>query len=111
MPSGKLPVPVSATIRGPAGEFPASVVDVSPLGIDLTSERRLALNERIGLMLRCDAVRGPGVSISGDVRTCREEPGPVYFVRVDFEHTGDSEKRLQTFLWGLEEAGRKRRHR
>lgn len=102
---------MSATIRGPLGEFPAAVVDISPLGIDLTSPRHLALNERIGLTLRCDAVRGPGVSISGDVRTCREEPGPAFFIRVEFDHSGDSEKRLQTFLWGLEEAGRKRRHR
>jgi hypothetical protein len=106
-----LPVPVQATVRGPLGEFPASVIDVSPLGIELQSTRRLAENERVGLTLRCDAVRGPGVSLSGDVRVCREEPGPSFYVRVDFELSGESEKKLQTFLWGLEEARRKKRSR
>jgi hypothetical protein len=110
-PQGKLPVPVIALVRGPTVEFPANVVDVSPLGIELTSKRRLMENDRIGLTLKCDAVRGPGVSVHGDVRTVREEPGPSFFVRVEFEHTGDSEKKLQTFLWGLEEAGRKARRR
>jgi hypothetical protein len=111
VPSGRLPVPVSASVRGPIGEFPATVVDVSPLSIDLKSSRRLTVNDRVGLTLRCDAVRGPGVSLSGDVRGCREEPGPAYFVRVEFEHAGDSEKKLQTFLWDMEEAGRKARRR
>lgn len=98
-------------VRGPLGEFPASVIDVSPLGIELNSTRHLKESERVGLTLRCDAVRGPGVSISGDVRVCREEPGPSYYVRIDFEVAGESEKKLQTFLWGLEEARRKQRRR
>lgn len=108
---GKLPVPVTAAIRAPFGEFTAPVVDCSPLGIELLSPRRLTVDERIGLTLKCDAVRGPGLSISADVRTCREEPGPKFFIRLEFNHAGDTEKKLQTFLWDVEEAGRKRRHR
>jgi len=98
-------------IRGPLGEFSATVIDVSPLGIDLNSPRHLKEKERIGLTLRCDAVRGPAVPLSGDVRTCREEPGPSYYIHVDFDPSGNTEKALQTFLWGLEEARRKLRKR
>lgn len=108
---GKLPVPVKATIRGALGEFMATVLDLSPLGIELLSSRPISLNERIGMTLRCDAIRGPGLSISGDVQVCREESGSTHYVKVTFDHVGDSEKRLQTFLWDLEEAGRKRRKR
>ena len=104
-------MPVQATVRGPLGEFPASVIDLSPLGIELNSPRHLKENERVGLSLRCDAVRGPAVPLSGDVRVCREEPGPAYYVRIDFDPSGNSEKALQTFLWGLEEARRKQRKR
>ncbi|HZN62740.1 MAG TPA: PilZ domain-containing protein [Planctomycetota bacterium] len=110
-PPSKLPVPVTAFLRGPLGEVSASVIDVNPFGAELHSKTRLAPNERVGLTLRCPAVRGPALAISGEIRTCREEPGPMYFLQVDFTHTGDSEKRLQTFLWGLEEARRKNRHR
>jgi hypothetical protein len=110
-PAGKLPVPVSVVIRGPLGEFPASAVDVNPLGMEIQSPRRLTVNERIGLTLKCDAVRGPGVQVSADVRACREDPGPSYNVKVDFQHAGDTEKRLQKFLWDLDDAGRKKRQR
>jgi hypothetical protein len=102
---------VSASIRGPLGEFPATVVDCNPLSIDLISSRHLKEAERIGMTLKCTEVRGPGISLSGTVQTCREEGPGRYFVRTVFEHAGDTEKRLQTFLWDVEEAGRKRRHR
>ena len=110
-PPGKLPVPVDAFLRGPLGEFPASVFDVNPFGAEFHSKNRFAPNERIGVTLRCTAVRGPALAISGEIRTCREEPGAGYFLQVDFIHAGDSEKKLQAFLWGLEEARRKNRHR
>lgn len=110
-PAGKLPVPVSVLIRGPLGEFPASAIDINPLSMEIQSPRRVTVNERIGLTLKCDAVRGPGVQVSADVRACREDPGPSYNVRVDFQHSGDSEKRLQKFLWDLDDAGRKKRQR
>jgi len=108
---GKLPVPVTALVRASLGEFSAVVLDCSPLGIELLSPRRLADNERVGMTLKCAAVLGPGVSIHGDVQTCREDAASQYFIRIVFEPSGDAEKRLQSFLWEMEEAGRKRRHR
>jgi hypothetical protein len=108
---GKLPVPVTALVRSSVAEFSTPVIDCSPLGIELLSPRRLADSERVGLTLKCAAVRGPGVSIHGDVQTCREEAAGQYFVRIVFDPSGEAEKSLQNFLWEVEEAGRKRRRR
>lgn len=108
---GKLPVPVTAMVRSSVAEFGTVVLDCSPLGIELLSPRRLADNERIGLTVKCTAVRGPGVSIHGDVQACREDTAGQYFIRVVFDPSGEAEKSLQNFLWEVEEAGRKRRHR
>jgi hypothetical protein len=110
-PAGKLPVPVTVVIRGPQGEFPAAAIDINPLAMEIQSPRRVTVNERIGLTLKSTAVQGPGVQVSADVRECREEPGPSYNVKAEFQHTGDTEKRLQKFLWDLDDARRRRRAR
>jgi hypothetical protein len=106
---GKLPVEVNALIRGPLYEVSARVLDLSATSLDVLSNRHVPQDERVGLTLKSAAIRGPGIVVSGDVRTVREEPGGAFFVRIDFSHTGDSEKRLQTLLWGLEEARQTKR--
>jgi len=106
---GKLPVEVTALIRGPLYEVTAKVLDMSATGLDAHSTRRVPPDERVGLTLTSAAVRGPGIVVSGDVRTVREQPGAGFFVRIDFAHTGDSEKKVQSFLWGLEEARQTKR--
>jgi hypothetical protein len=105
----KLPVEVTALIRGPLYEVSAKVLDMSATSLDVLSTRRVPQDERVGLTLKSVAIRGPGIVVSGDVRTVREETGGAFFVRIDFAHTGDSEKKVQTLLWGLEEARQTKR--
>ncbi len=106
----KLPAETTVLIRGPLYEVEAKVLDMSPLGLDVFSTRRIPPDERVGLTIKSPAVRGPGIVVSGDVRTVREQqPGPSYFAHIDFYHSGDSEKKVQTFLWGLEETRMRKR--
>jgi hypothetical protein len=105
----KLPVEVTALIRGPLYEVSAKVLDMSATSLDVLSTRHVPQDERVGLTLKSVAIRGPGIVVSGDVRTVREETGGAFFVRIDFAHTGDSEKKVQTLLWGLEEARQTKR--
>ena len=102
---------MSVLIRAALGEFPATVLDLTTLGVEVLSPRRLPVNERVGLTLRSAAAPGPGVSISGDVRVCREESGASYHVSISLIHTPVSEKHVQAFLWKLEEGRGKDRGR
>lgn len=88
-------------IRGPANEFPATVVDLTASVIEIQTKFRLPPNERVGVTISTKPIRITGVSLSGEVRRIREEPGVGYSARIDFAHSGDSEKRLRAFLWEL----------
>ena len=99
----KFPADVTVMVRGPVTEAPATLVDLTPLSIEVQSKFRLPLNERVGVTISTKPIRITGVSISGEVRRLREEPGGGYYVRIDFSHSGDSEKRLQSFLWEMEQ--------
>ena len=98
---GKFPPDLVVMIRGPANEFPATVVDLTTSVIEVKSKFRLPPNERVGVTISTKPIRITGVSIPGEVRRIREEPGFVYSARIDFSHSGDSEKRLRTFLWEM----------
>jgi hypothetical protein len=91
-------------IRGPVIEAPATLVDLTALSIEVLTKFRLPPNERVGVTVSTQPIRITGVSISGEVRRIREEPGGGYRARIDFSHSGDSEKRLRSFLWDMNQA-------
>jgi len=90
-------------IRGPVTEAPATIVDLTALSLEVQTKFRLPPNERVGVTISTKPIRITGVSVSGEVRRIREEPGGGYFVRIDFAHSGDSEKRLRSFLWEMDQ--------
>jgi len=108
---GKFSTEVTVLIRGSLAEIPAEVMDLTPTGLDAFASGRLSMNERVGLTIRCAVVPGPGITISGEIQRIREKPSGGYFIHVEFVNSGDSEKRIQSFLWSLEEVRQKQKGR
>ncbi|HTF56714.1 MAG TPA: PilZ domain-containing protein [Planctomycetota bacterium] len=108
---GKLSTEVTVSIRGSLNEVAATVMDLTATGMDVFSTGRLPPNERVGMTIRCSAVSGPGVAVSGEVQRIRDKPSGGYFIHIEFVHSGDSERWIQSFLWSLEEVRQKKRGR
>ncbi|HKS15914.1 MAG TPA: PilZ domain-containing protein, partial [Planctomycetota bacterium] len=100
---------MTVSIRGSLNEVTGNVLNLSALGLDVLSPKRFPDSERVGLTIRSLSVRGPGCSVPGNIGIQREQPEGGFFIRIDFVHSAESQKNLQTFLWGVEEVRQTKR--